>query len=514
MKKYPNAYIQTVERQFVNYAGEEVTSQISFNPDPDGNEKLDGKVEFAYNGKTIKANLPISVKNVADLLGIQKKAPEPAPEAEQNQPAQKNEQDNPNAPAQQPPAAPTDTIPPITEPADSTNVASAPTDTIPPIKEPADSTNVASAPTNKSGAPTETTEETTSTEETQTLPKNQKSEGTEQTQLPEGATEVAGKDADGKDCHIVKDKDGRELKRIYDKGEANEYSVTVEYDNNGKKTKEIETHCGNTKTDIIRYYKPNGKLEKIENYNDDGTTLETTVDYKYNEDGSYTKTEKHGDGKTFTIHQHDKNGNPLKTTYYKDDSTTIDHTAEYKYNEAGSYTTTIKDGDGITSSIAQYDKNNNLLKTTYYKNDGKTPNEIIENGIVRLQHIKNKDADGKVVEHKYEFDENGVCIKSSLAQELYNQINPASLNSKTIKKLKQLNSQNIIKVLTAYQKLAGKTLQQAIADEWGSDIDVMKKLVSDALNARLKKLGLDPAKVNINDPKQLAEIAKLDNKKS
>ena len=119
-----------------------------------------------------------------------------------------------------------------------------------------------------------------------------------------------------------------------------------------------------------------------------------------------------------------------------------------------------------------------------------------------------------MVEHKYEFDENGVCIKSSLAQELYNQINPASLNSKTIKKLKQLNSQNIIKVLTAYQKLAGKTLQQAIEEEWGSDIDIMKKLVNDALNARLKELGLDPAKVNINDPKQLAELAKLDNKKS
>ena len=42
----------------------------------------------------------------------------------------------------------------------------------------------------------------------------------------------------------------------------------------------------------------------------------------------------------------------------------------------------------------------------------------------------------------------------------------------------------------------------------------MKKLVNDALNARLKELDLDPAKGNINDPKQLAELAKLDNKKS
>ena len=491
MKKYPNEYAQTVIQQFVNYAGEDVAKNLAYDFDPDKNKTLDGKVEFTYNGKTIKAGLPISVKNVADLLGIQKKAPEPAEQAEETS---SNQPEQSNTPAQQPPTAPTDTIPPI--------------------KEPADSTNVASAPTNKSGAPTETTEETTSTEETQTPPKNQKPESTEQTQLPEGATEVAGKDAYGIDCHIIKNKDDKELKRIYNKGEEDEYSVTVEYDNNGKKTKEIETHCGNTKTDIIRYYKPNGKLEKVEDYIEDGKTICSTENYKYNEDGSYTQIYKNGDGKTTGIDQYDKNNRLLKATYYKYDSTTIDYTQEYQYNEDGSYTNTIKNGDGITSSITQYDKNKKLLKTTYYKNDGKTPDKIIENGIVRLQHIKNKDADGKVVEHKYEFDENGVCIKSSLAQELYNQINPASLNSKTIKKLKQLNSQNIIKVLTAYQKLAGKTLQQAIEEEWGSGIDVMRKLVNDALNARLKELGLDPAKGNINDPKQLAELAKLDNKKS
>ncbi len=88
------------------------------------------------------------------------------------------------------------------------------------------------------------------------------------------------------------------------------------------------------------------------------------------------------------------------------------------------------------------------------------------------------------------------------------------MNSNTIKKLEQLNAKNIIKVLTAYQKLAGHSLQQAIDNELGFGKDKMRKLVNDALNARLKELGLDPAKVNINDPKQLAEIAKLDNKNS
>ena len=377
MQKYPNEYTQTISQQFVNYAGEEVASQISFNPDPDGNKKFDGKVEFTYNGKTIKAGLPISVKNVADLLGIQKKAPE-APQAQEAP-------ETPEAPANQTP-------------------------------------------------------------------------------LPEGATEVAGKDADGVDCHIVKDKDGRELKRIYNKGQEDEYSVTVEYDNNGKKTKEIETQSGNNKTDIIRYYNPNGKLGKVENYQEDGTTIRSTAEYQYNEDGSYTQTNKNGDGKTTDIYEYNKDGNTQKVTSYKE--------------------------------------------------DGKTPNIIVENGIVRLTHIKTKNADGKEVAHRYEFDENGICISSGLALELYNQIEPSSLNSNTIKKLEQLNAKNIIKVLTAYQKLAGHSLQQAIDNELGFGKDKMRKLVNDALNARLKELGLDPAKVNINDPKQLAEIAKLDNKNS
>ena len=340
MKKYPNEYAQTVIQQFVNYAGEDVAKNLAYDFDPDKNNTLDGKVEFTYNGKTIKAGLPISVKNVADLLGIQKKAPEPAEQAEEtssNQPAQSN------TPAQQPPTAPTDTIPPMTEPADSTNTA--PTNPNTPAQS-----NTPAQP-NQPASPT---------------------------QLPEGATEVAGKDAYGDDCHIIKDKDGRELKRIYNKGQENEYSVTVEYDNNGKKTKEIETHCGNTKTDIIRYYKPNGKLEKVEDYIEDGKTICSTENYKYNEDGSYTKIYKNGDGKTSSITQYDKKDKTLKATYYKDDSTTIDYTQEYKYNEDGSYTKTEKHGDGKTFTIHQHDKNGRIIKLTEYKGDGKTIDNTIE----------------------------------------------------------------------------------------------------------------------------------------
>ena len=130
-----------------------------------------------------------------------------------------------------------------------------------------------------------------------------------------------------------------------------------------------------------------------------------------------------------------------------------------------------------------------------------------------MTHIATTDADGNTIEHKYDFDENGVCTRSDLAVKLRQQIEPASLNKNTIKLLKQLNPENIIKVLTSYQILTGKTLQQAIEDEWdlSNSKDTMRALVQDALDERLRQLGLEPSEVDINDPEQLAEIAKRDN---
>ena len=387
-------------------------------------------------------------------------------------------------------------------------------------------------------------------------------------QLPEGVTETAGKDENGRDCMIWKDQDGREIKRIYNNDDAEtKYSVTVEYGENGKKTKEIETQMGNDKTDIIRYYNEDGKISKVEDYADDGTTINSTKTYEYNEDGSYKETISGADEKPDTVIEYDgsEEPRPVKKTVYEDDGTTVKQTTTYEYKDgklskktfsgAGNKTKIVREYDNTEREIkatfyeddgqtinrivtctykddnsrtmTQTDGNNKLQMVTEYKNrdiinqtvyaeDGETPVHIVENGLVKMTHIATTDADGNTIEHKYDFDENGVCTRSDLAVKLRQQIEPASLNKNTIKLLKQLNPENIIKVLTSYQILTGKTLQQAIEDEWdlSNSKDTMRALVQDALDERLRQLGLEPSEVDINDPEQLAEIAKRDNIKS
>ena len=390
-------------------------------------------------------------------------------------------------------------------------------------------------------------------------------------QLPEGVTETAGKDENGRDCMIWKDQDGREIKRIYNNDDAEtKYSVTVEYGENGKKTKEIETQMGNDKTDIIRYYNEDGKISKVEDYADDGTTIISTKTYEYNEDGSYKETISGADEKPDEVIEYDgsEEPRPVKKTIYEDDGTTVKQTTTYEYKDGKLSKTTISgadekpdkvieyDGseeprpvkeiyyedDGTTVKkaytyeykddklsrtitfvdggklyrVEEYDSSGDKIKHTVYAEDGETPVHIVENGLVKMTHIATTDADGNTIEHKYDFDENGVCTRSDLAVKLRQQIEPASLNKNTIKLLKQLNPENIIKVLTSYQILTGKTLQQAIEDEWdlSNSKDTMRALVQDALDERLRQLGLEPSEVDINDPEQLAEIAKRDNIKS
>ena len=392
-------------------------------------------------------------------------------------------------------------------------------------------------------------------------------------QLPEGVTETAGKDENGHDCMIWKDQDGREIKRIYNNDNAEEkYSVTVEYGENGKKTKETETRYGDEKIDLIRYYNEDGKISKVEDYADDGTTINSTKTYEYNEDGSYkvtisgadekpnyvieydnseeprpvketvykddgttveyTTTNEYKDGKlskkTFSgadekpdyVIEYDgsEEPRPVKETIYEDDGTTVKQTTTYKYKDDG-YTMTQTDGNNKLQMVTEY-KNRDIINQTVYAEDGETPVHVVENGLVKMTHIATTDADGNAIEHKYDFDENGICTRSDLAVKLRQQIEPASLNKDTIKLLKQLNPENIIKVLTSYQYIEGEkidsTLQQAIEDEWdlSNSKDTMRDLVQDALDERLRQLGLEPSEVDINDPEQLAEIARLDNIKS
>ena len=338
-------------------------------------------------------------------------------------------------------------------------------------------------------------------------------------QLPEGITETAGKDENGRDCMIWKDQDGREIKRIYNNDDAEtKYSVTVEYGENGKKTKETETQMGNDKIDIIRYYNEDGKISKVEDYADDGTTINSTKTYEYNEDGSYKETISGADEKPDKVIEYDgsEEPRPVKEIYYEDDGTTVKKAYTYEYKDDKlSRTITFVDG-GKLYRVEEYDSSGDKIKHTVYAEDGETPVHIVENGLVKMTHIATTDADGNTIEHKYDFDENGVCTRSDLAVKLRQQIEPASLNKNTIKLLKQLNPENIIKVLTSYQILTGKTLQQAIEDEWdlSNSKDTMRALVQDALDERLRQLGLEPSEVDINDPEQLAEIAKRDNIKS
>ena len=438
------------------------------------------------------------------------------------------------------------------------------------------------------------------------------------TEPPEGITAKQGKDANNDDCEIWTDQNGREVKRIYNKGDAeNEYCVVIEYDNNGKKTAELETKTGSDsdKLDFERRYDEQGRLAKYTNYKNDGTTVDHTYTYKYNEDNSYTQTRTRGDnslcfieekdskdrttkyteykddGKTVDytdtykynddnsytctttlgdgtvdcIREKDSKGRTTKYTEYKDDGKTVDYTDTYKYNDDNSYTKTrtrgdnslyfieekdSKDrttkstvyhddgktvdctftytyddkdgsktitstrGDGTVSYIDEYDKDWNATKRTDYKEDGKTVDRLVENGVLRLTHIKSKNSDGIERDYKYEFDENGKCTKSVLASSLHHQISGPSLNSNTIALLEYINPENVIKVLTSYEAVAGQSLVQALKEEWFMGEEPIKKYIEANLEKRLEQLGIKDETIDFSNPEFVKKLAKLDNEKT
>ena len=490
------------------------------------------------------------------------------------------------------------------------------------------------------------------------------------TEPPEGITAKQGKDANNDDCEIWTDQNGREVKRIYNKGDAeNEYCVVIEYDNNGKKTAELETKTGSDsdKLDFERRYDEQGRLAKYTNYKNDGTTVDHTYTYKYNEDNSYTQTrtrgdnslcfieekdskdrttkytkyqgdgktvdytdtytyddkdgsktqtrtrgdgtlyfieEKdskdrttkstvyHNDGKTvnytdtytynddgsktktqtrgdgtvsnieerdsknritkvtyykengktvnstFTYKYNDKDGSKTithtrgdgtvyyireqdskdrttKSTYYKEDGKTVNSTFTYTYNDKdGSKTITHTRGDGTVYYIREQDKDGNVTKQTKYKEDGKTVDWLVENGVLRLTHIKSKNSDGIERDYKYEFDENGKCTKSVLASSLHHQISGPSLNSNTIALLEYINPENVIKVLTSYEAVAGQSLVQALKEEWFMGEEPIKKYIEANLEKRLEQLGIKDETIDFSNPEFVKKLAKLDNEKT
>lgn len=239
--------------------------------------------------------------------------------------------------------------------------------------------------------------------------------------------------------------DGKEVARKYST-EDGDYTVSIEYDENGNKTRETRLR-------------------------EDGTTR-YIVDYE--------------------------NGNLKTTTYYDADGKSVVSKYLYEYDSEGNKTkATGLRGDGTTDYIKDYE-NGNLKTKTYYDADGKTPVKIIENDQLKMLKLKSKTENGATVINQYNFDENGVCTSSTLANSLHKQISGPSLNRNTIAFLKQLTPENVLKVLTSYEAMAGESLIDAISDEWGlndeqfNDDMKVKDLIPTLVAERAKQLGFEP----------------------
>ena len=315
-------------------------------------------------------------------------------------------------------------------------------------------------------------------------------------------------------------KDGKEVARKYST-EDGDYTVSIEYDENGNRTREVETGYNTDKPEYIREYDSEGNMTKETGIRRDGTTsyirdyendkLKTatfyrgdgkTVDFKYlyeyDSEGNETKrTRLRGDGTTDNIYDYE-NDKVKTVTFYREDSKTVISKRLYEYDSEGNKTKeTELRGDGTTWYIKDYE-NGNLKTGTYYDADGKTPVKIIENDQLKMLKLKSKTENGATVINQYNFDENGVCTSSTLANSLHKQISGPSLNRNTIAFLKQLTPENVLKVLTSYEAMAGESLIDAISDEWGlndeqfNDDMKVKDLIPTLVAERAKQLGFEP----------------------
>ena len=263
-----------------------------------------------------------------------------------------------------------------------------------------------------------------------------------------------------------------------------------------------------------------GKEKTAIYYKADGKTIDYRYDYEYDSAGNMTKeTRTRGDGTLGYVRTYE-NGKEKRSTYYKADGKTIDYRYDYEYDSAGNMTKETRTrGDGTLGYVRTYE-NGNEKRSTYYKEDGKTPYKLVEDGQLKMVMISSIGNDKKMIDHKYEFDNDGVCTSSTLAEAIKNKISGPSFNKNTIKILSQLNTNNIIKVLTSYQKLTGVTLQEDIADEWGlNDEDIkldgkqikVKDLITQLVAQRAQELDIKPDE---NGKYNLEELVKADTENS
>lgn len=124
--------------------------------------------------------------------------------------------------------------------------------------------------------------------------------------------------------------------------------------------------------------------------------------------------------------------------------------------------------------------------------------EVEHTGAETASHTTHKSSSSKTQTLPEAFDINTVTGKkfktegSKLGEDLYNQIQGASQNSKTTNLLKKITPYNIIYVMDEYKKKTNgkETLAQGIDNEWGLDISTVKQYICSNLVATAKKLNI------------------------
>lgn len=234
-------------------------------------------------------------------------------------------------------------------------------------------------------------------------------------------------------------------------------------------------------------------ITQEERTDENGNTY--TADIK---DGQEVKrTYKRGDGTLSSVYEY-QDGREVKYTSYAEDGKTVNRSRETEYDGSGSKTKeTRKRGDGTISSVHDF-KEGKEVKKIDYAADGRTAQRIIENEQVKMVRISSKTANDSTVSYEYNFDENGVCNQSGLADDLKKQISGPSLNSNTIALLKRITPENVVKVLTSYQATAGQSLQDAINEELGLGEEEIEEYINKALEKRKQDLGA-PADISFED---------------
>ncbi|MBR1776942.1 hypothetical protein IJ750_07715 [bacterium] len=88
-----------------------------------------------------------------------------------------------------------------------------------------------------------------------------------------------------------------------------------------------------------------------------------------------------------------------------------------------------------------------------------------------------------------------------LAQQIKAQIDGASVNQRTLERLSKINSENVVDVLKEFNRLSpSETLASAIDNEWGLDIETVKKYICRPLAERAKQVGANVGSyANIKD---------------